>query len=200
MNNIIEFPKSKNEKILEAIGCFSHDNADIALKKFLILIDDECYEASAFVGAIHEYGGKGINCDYTKAKFYYEQSVEKFGAVEGYLGLIRIYYHGLGIEVNYCKVLELCETLTEDSNNQYALFIMGKMNLFGYCVSRNFIKAEEYFTKAWNKGYVFGLTYLGILEQYKGNKFKGFILKMKAGFSAYMIGRKNINDPRIREI
>lgn len=200
MSNIIEFPKSKNEKILEAIDCFGHDNADIALKKFLNLIDDGCYEASAFVGAIYEYGGEGVNRDYIKARFYYEQSVECFGAVEAYLGLIRIYYYGLGIVNDYCKALNLCEILLEENDNKFACFIKGKMYLYGYCVARDFNKSEEYFKRAWEQGYVFGLTYLGILEQYKGNKLKGLILKIKAGFRAFIIARKNINDSRIREI
>lgn len=200
MNNIANFPKTKNKKIAEAVEIFGHNTADTALVEFKKLIDEGCDEAFAFVGAIYEYGGKNINHDYVKAKFYYDQSVERFGAVEAYLGLIRIYYYGLGVEKDFCKAFEYCSILVEEKNNPYANFLIGKMYMEGCCVDKDLERSKEYYKKAWENGYVFGLTYLGILEQRMGHKFRGWLMRIKAGFLCFMIARKNINDPKIREI
>lgn len=199
-NNIIIFPATKNKQLEEALQIFGTNEADIALNKFKKLIDDGCDEAYAFVGAIYEVGGNNVNKDYDKARFYYEQSVERFGATEAYLGLVRIYYYGKGVEKDYCKAFEYCAILSEDADNVYGNFLIGKMYMDGHCVDKDLDKAKEYFKKSWDKGYVFGLTYLGLLEQHIGNNVKGWIYRIKAGFIGYKIARKNISDPSIREI
>lgn len=200
MKDIINFPKTKNQKIAEAADYFSHDNAETALEKCIKLIDDGYDEAFAFVGAIYEIGGHNVTKDYDKARFYYEQSVERFGATEAYLGLVRIYYYGMGVEKDYCKAFEYCTILSEDADNVYGNFLIGKMYTDGHCVDKNLDKAKEFFKKAWDKDYVFGLTYLGLLEQHLGHNIKGWMFRIKAGFISYKIARKNISDPRIREI
>ena len=161
---ILNFPKTKNNKLKNAIINFGIETADTALREFINLIDDGCDEAYAFVGAIYECGGKNVNQDYEKALFYYEQSVERYGAVEAYLGLVRIYYYGLGVVRDYCRAFEYCTTLIEETDNMYANYMIGKMSKDGYCVEKDPNKAKEYFTKAWRLGYVFGLTNLGLLE------------------------------------
>lgn len=196
---ILNFPETKNQKIQNAINNFGIEAADTALREFIKLIDDGCDEAYAFVGAIYECGGENVNQDYEKALFYYEQSVERYGAVEAYLGLVRIYYYGLGVERDCCKAFEYCTTLVEETDNMYANYVIGKMYMDGCCVEKDSSKAKEYFTKAWESGYVFGLTSLGLLEQSLGNIVKGWYLRIKAGFIAFMIARENVDDRRIRE-
>jgi uncharacterized protein len=198
-SKILNFPETKNQKIKNAISIFRAETADIALREFVRLVDDGCDEAFAFVGAIYEYGGEKVNQDYEKALFYYEQSVERYGAVEAYLGLARIYYYGLGVKRDCCKALDYCKTLLEETDNMYANYVVGKMYMDGCCVEKNPVKAREYFLRAWELGYVFGLTNLGFLEQSLGHIVKGWYLRVKAGFIAFMIARKNINDRRIRE-
>ena len=200
MNNIIELPRTKNKKIQEAINVFSQDNFDIALIEFTKLIDEGCDEAFSFVGAIYEFGGNNVDRDYDKARFYYEQSIERYGAVVAYHGLIRMYYYGLGVNKDCCKALEYCNILVEDKDDVYANFLIGKMYMDGCCVDKDLKAAKKYFSKAWEKGYVFGLTYLGFLEQQRGSYIKGLLLRVKAGIMCYFMARKNINDPRIREI
>jgi len=164
------------------------------------LIDDGLDEAYAFVGAIYEFGGKDVKIDYEKARFYYEKSIEKFGAVESYLGLARIYFYGLGVEKDYCKAFELYQVLSEDNDNMFANYMLGKMYVEGLCVDQNYILAKEFFNKSWNKGYVFSLTQIAALEKVLGNRFKSWILRAKAGLKAFFIERKNINDPRVSRI
>lgn len=200
MKNVIDFPKTKSEKVQKAIDLFTNDTAGLALTEFNKLIDQGYDEAFSFVGNIYECGGKDVECDYEKARFYYEQSLERTGSVAAYLGLIRIYYYGLGIEKDCCKALEYCSILVEEINHPHANFFIGKMYMEGCCVEQNLDQAKEYFMNAWEQGYVFGLTYIALIEQKSGYKFRAWIKRARAGLTAYNIGRKNINDPRIREL
>ncbi len=70
----------------------------------------------------------------------------------------------------------------------------------GCYVEKDIEKSKEFFEKAWKGGYVFGLTYLGIAEQKSGHKLLGWLHRIQAGILTFRIGRKNINDARIREI
>lgn len=200
MSNIVEFPSSENEKLRKAMELFSHGTADLALAEFTKLIDQGYDEAFSFVGNLYECGGRNIERDYSKAKFYYEQSIERIGAVAAYLGLIRIYYYGLGVERDCCKALEYCTVLAEEADHPYANFYIGKMYMEGCCVKKDIEKSKEFFKKAWERDYVFGLTYLGIANQKSGHKLRGWLYRIKAGILAFRIGRKNINDGRIREL
>ncbi len=200
MSNIIEFPSSGNGELQKAMDLFSRNTADLALAEFTKLIDQGYDEAFSFVGNLYECGGRNVECDYSKAKFYYEQSVERTGAVAGYLGLIRIYYYGLGVERDCCKALEYCTVLSEEVDHPYANFYIGMMYMEGCCVEKDVEKSKEYFKKAWKEGYVFGLTYLGIANQKTGHNLRGWLYRIKAGILAFMIGRKNIKDARIREL
>ncbi len=200
MNNIVEFPSSENEKLRKAMDLFGRDTADLALAEFMKLIDQGYDEAFSFVGNLYECGGRNVESDYSKARFYYEQSVERVGAVAAYLGLIRIYYYGLGVERDCCKAFEYCTLLLEEADHPYANFYMGKMYMEGCCVDKDIEKSKEFFERAWRSDYVFGLTYLGIAEQKSGHKLLGWLYRIKAGILAFRISRKNINDARIREL
>lgn len=200
MSNIVEFPSSGDEDLQKAMDLFSHDSADQALAEFVKLIDQGNDEAFSFVGNLYESGGRNVERDYSKAKFYYEQSVERVGAVAAYLGLVRIYYYGLGVERDCCKAFEYCTVLAEEADHPYANFFIGRMYMEGCCVDKNIEKSKEFFKKAWDQDYVFGLTYLGIAEQKSGYMLRGWMCRIKAGILAFRIGRKNINDARIREL
>lgn len=197
---VINFPKTKNSKLRRAMDAFSTENAATALEEFVRLIDEGCDEAFAFVGAIYEFGGKGVPRNFYKARFYYEQSAERFGAVEAYLGLVRIYFYGLGVERDCSKVYEYCSMLSEDTGSMYADFFIGRLYMEGCYLEQDFVEAERRFYSAWRKGYVFALTYLGFLEQKRGNTLKGWWLRVRAAVACFNIATKNSNDPRIREM
>ncbi|WP_022949293.1 tetratricopeptide repeat protein [Methylohalobius crimeensis] len=200
MRNVIQFPETKDKKLSTAISIFWDHTADSALEAFKRLVDEGYDEAFAFIGAIYEFGGKNVARDYAKAKFYYEQSIERFGAVEAYLGLIRIHYYGLGVERDCCKALEYCTLLSEEANHPLANVYIGRIYMEGCCVDKDIEKSKEFFKKAWKRGYVFGLTYLGIAEQKSGHRLLGWLHRIKAGILAFRISRMNINDDRIREL
>ena len=200
MSKILDLPISENKKLQKAINLFDRGTADLALAEFTKLIAQGCDEAFSFVGNLYEFGGRNVERDYSKARFYYEQSVERVGAVAAYLGLTRIYYYGLGVERDCSKALEYCMPLSGEADHPYAHFYMGRMHMEGCCVDKDIEIAKDFFEKSWRGGYVFGLTYLGIAEQQSGHKLLGWFHRIKAGLLAFIVSLKNINDARIREI
>lgn len=200
VGDIHKTSKKISKRLNGAMSLFSRDTADEALSEFLDLIDLGCDEAFSFVGNLYECGGRNVRRDYLKARFYYEQSIERVGSVAAYLGLIRIYYYGLGVECDYRKAFEYCSILANEENDPYANFYLGKMYMGGLYVDENIKEAMVYFDRSWGGGYVFGLTYLGLCSQKDGRLFKGWIYRLRAAYHAYKIGRRNIRDPRIREL
>lgn len=200
MNKSMGINSKVDERLRNAIADFSKITADEALSEFLALIDLGCDQAFSFVGNIYECGGRNVGRDYAKARFYYEKSVETVGSVAAYLGLIRLYYYGLGVESDYKKAFEYCCNLSEKTDDPYANFYLGRMYMDGCFVAKDLEKAMHYFKRSWGKGYVFGLTYLGICFQKKGRNVRGWVIRMKAGLSAYRIARKDIGDWRIRQL
>ncbi len=199
MNNVVDFPYTRDEKLRQAMRLFSKGTADLALVEFKKLIDEGCDEAYSFVGNLYAVGGNNVARDYEKARFYYEQSIERVGSVAAYIGLIRIYYYGLGVERDCGKALRYCQVLVEKENHPQANFYIGKMHMDGCGVERDVEKSKDFFRRSWDRGYVFGLTYLGFAEQQTGHYIRGWIYRIKAGVLAYSIGRKNSKDARIRE-
>ena len=197
-SNIIYFPKTKDQRLNNAVRLFAKDTADVALNEFESLIDDGFNEAYAFIAALYECGGNGVSKDYQKAKFYYEKSIESYGAVEGYIGLARIYYHGLGVERDYKMAVNYFHDAGQDDESGFSYYMLGIMHLNGLGVEPNIDAAKKYFEEAWYRKHVFGLTGLSMVEQQQGNRLKSIMLRIKAGWLAYRLAGKNINDPRIR--
>jgi TPR repeat protein len=198
-SKILEFPASFEQRLQSALDDQARGNCSGALKKFIAMIDDGCPAAYAFVGLFYEIGCPGVEKDYEKARFYYERAIEQHGSAEAYLGLGRIYYFGRGVDPDYCKAFKYYDLVAREAkNNGVACLMLGQMYQLGQCIEKDFQKAKECYQKAWQRGYVFGLTYLGKLEQQMGHPVKGWLHRLKAGFMGYTIARKDPHDSRLR--
>lgn len=195
---IIDFPGSPNQRLQVAMNSYAREDYAAALPRFLALIDEGCSDAYVFVGSIYEMGCGGVNQDLEKASFYYQKSVEEFGAVEAYLALARFYYFGKGVDQDYKKALDYYSIVDEESHHPVAALMLGRMHQYGHGVEKDMVKAKAYYETTANKGYVMGLTYLGQLEQETGKYFRGLLLRIKAGILAFRIGRRDIHDSRFR--
>lgn len=197
-SNILQFPKTIDAKLIEVLDAHDQDDDVSALEKCLLLIDEGCTEAYVFAGAFYEKGSKGIDVDFSKARFYYERSIEECGAVEAYLGLARIYYYGRGVEVDHCKALSFYERVVNETDNAVASLMLGRIYEQGLCLERNLEKAKEYYQRAWDAGHVLGLTHLGLIEQKTGNYLRGILLRIRAGYLGFKTAVKNPYDWRLR--
>ena len=94
-SNIFPFPKTVDDKLQTVLEAHYQGNDIGALQQCMSLIDDGYAEAYVFAGALYEKGGNGVEPDFSRARFYYEKSVEERGAVEAYL----VYW--IAIKSNY---------------------------------------------------------------------------------------------------
>jgi TPR repeat protein len=188
------------QRLQSALDDQTRGDCSGALKKLIALIDDGCSEAYAFTGVIYEVGCTGVEKDYQKARFYFERAIEQHGSLEAYLGLGRIYYFGRGVDPDYCKAFEYYTLITREAKDSgIAFLILGQMYEHGQCVQKDLQKAKECYEKAWQKGYVLGLTYLGKLEQGMGHPIKGWFHRFRAGFVGLNVSmRSPRNNWRLR--
>lgn len=198
-SKIIEFPASLEKRLQSALDDEAKGNYSSALKKFIALIDAGCPAAFGFVGGYYELGAPDIERDYEKARFYYERDIEEYGSREAYLGLARLYYFGRGVDRDYCKAFEYYDLVVKEAeHNGVAYLMLGQMYQYGQCADKDLQKAKDCYQKAWRKGYVLGLTYLGKLEQEMGHPVRGWLHRLRAGFVGYRIARKDPHDSRFR--
>lgn len=196
---VIEFPAYRPRRLEAAIDAFyKSDDLATTLKEFIELIDEGYKEAYFFAGCIYEEGGGGVKQDLHKASFYYQKSIEESGAVEAYLGLAKFYYYGMSVEPDYTKAFEYYSIVDEDTDNAIAQLMLGRMYQHGQGTKKDLAKAREYYNKAVAKGNVYAMQNLAFLEEELGNWLKGLWLRLKAGFMAFNIGRKNMKDVRLR--
>lgn len=184
----------------DAIKLFHPDTADLALRKFLALSESGCDEALSFVGDLYFHGGQGVAQNVERAKEFYEAAIEANGSVAAYLGLIKMYFNGLGVEQDYCQAYELCGFLVKEIDHPYAHFYLGRMYMNGLCVDVDFSRARNHFETSWSHGYVFALTELGFLDKKSGHLLRSLFYRIKAAAVAYFIAVKNPKDHRVREL
>jgi TPR repeat protein len=196
---VINLKPDQQRRLAAAIDRF-YSSAELAgtLKEFVNLIDQGCADAYFYAGCIYEDGGGGVEQDLDKARFYYQKSIEESGAVEAYLGLAKFYYYGMGVERDYVRAFEYYKIVDEDTGNVLAQLMLGLMYQHGQGVQKDLTRAREYFRRAIDKGNVYAIQHLAFLEEELGNRLKGIWLRIKAGFLAFNVARKNPKDPRLR--
>lgn len=191
MSNVVHYPKSIEERLKEAVRLYRNELFLHAVESFKKLADDGCDDAFVYLGSLYESSKSGLQ-DFENAYFYYMQAVERGGYVSAYLGLIRIHLYGEGYLKDYGKALEYCKRVIEESQHPYAYFFLGHMYLEGMGVEVNVEKAIENFKKAWEGGYVFGLTFIGLIECKRGHYLKGWWHRLRAGWYGFrMVGNSN---------
>jgi TPR repeat protein len=196
--NILNFPSSNNHRFDVAVSHYARGEYNTALKEAIALIDEGYGHANTLAGAIYERGGDGVKQDYEKAKFYYQMAVDEVGAVEGWLALGRLHYFGKGMQPDYEKAFYYYSVVDQDTENAIAYLMLGQMYMEGKGVPKDLGKAREYFIKAENMGSIFALTYQGLLEMECGYYLKSLWLRLKAGYRAFLIAKRDPSDLRLR--
>jgi TPR repeat protein len=199
MSNLVSFPRSNNRAFVEAIGRLSSNTAESAVKEFGRLLDAGCQEAYSVLGALYELGGVGVEQDFSKAHFYYERALDTSPTVQAYLGLARLHFFGHGVEQDCCKALEYCITVLEQDNDAQVHFYAGRIYLHGCCEERDLEKAKQHFWSAWEQGYVYGLTYYGVIQTKQGYWVTGWLNRFRAAWRIFRLSRVNPADSTIRE-
>lgn len=162
------------------------------------MVADGYYETCVSIGKGYEYGEGGIKTDLDKARKYYELSIEKLQSVEGMLCLARLYYFGWGVTRDLKIAFDYYKKVAEKNDHAFAYYMLGKMYYLGEYVSVDYDQAKKYFEKGWEKGHVYSLTFLALIEQKQGRFLNGLKLRLKAMLCVLKIPAKDTIDPRLR--
>lgn len=197
--NVVELPSSVEARLEKAIAAFdAGDNSPALLDEFLDLINKGSQEANYYVGMIYEDGTNGAEKNPEFALFYYQKSAEGYGYLQGNLAVARMHYHGAGVPQNYTKALEYYSHVAQQNEHFVASFMLGRMYHHGQGIEKDLKKAREWYERAIAKGSVYGMLNLAMLEAEEGHWLRSLVLRVKAGWTAFRISRKNPRDPRLR--
>ncbi len=180
----------------------TYNNGDMAGALYLLRkMADEGVAPTAFaaIGNIYEVGGGGVEQDSKKAKHWFHRAICEANDIDGYFGMARLYYFGLGVDINYKKVLEYYQFIEEESvkPEPFVYCAIGRMYQLGQGVDINFGIAKKYYQEGIALGSVQALAALGRLEIQSGNIFLGCYLRIKATLQAVSIFIKNKSDRRL---
>ena len=197
--SLLQFPATADSRLELAIKAFdSGNNSNNLLSEFLDLIDKGSKEANYYVGCMYEDGTNGIQKNPEYAFFYYKQSVEGFGYLEGYLALARLNYHGIGTPQDYERAFKYYTHIVEKKEHPIACFMLGRIYQHGTGTEKDLKLARRWYQRAIAHGSVYGMINLAMLEAEEGHLLKSKGLRLIAGLRAYWIARKNPHDARLR--
>ena len=197
--NLLQFPLTNDIRLESAIKAFdSGDGSKKLLDEFIYLVNEGFAEASYFLGCIYEDGTDEVPKNFENAFFYYQQSAEEIGYLEGVLALGKMYYHGMGTQQNYQNAFKYYKIVFNKNAHPVASFMLGRMYQYGTGVDKNVELARYHYNLAVASGNVYGLINLSLLEAQEGNKFKSIWLRYLAGLRTFLIAKNNPKDVRLR--
>ncbi|KAK4884553.1 hypothetical protein RN001_000824 [Aquatica leii] len=130
------------------------------IEYYQLLAEKGDIQAQVGLGQLHYQGGRGVDLDYLKAKYYFTQAANAGNAIAmAYLG--KIYLDGSDdIKQDNESALKYFKKAS-DLNNPVGQSGLGLMYLYGRGVEKDYIKAHKYFLAAADKGWVDGQLQLG---------------------------------------
>lgn len=198
-HKLLQFRLPVGSRLEAAISYFdSGDNTKELYEEFIDLIDNGCKEANYYVDCMYEDGTNGVQKNPAHAFFYYTQSVNGFGYVEGYLTLARLYCHGVGVPQNYEQAFFYYDHVAQKKEHPVACFMLGRMYQYGTGPKKDLKLARAWYLRSIAQGNVYGMLNLANLEFEEGHLLSGLWLRIKAGLYAFWIARKQPHDARLR--
>lgn len=200
MNNIIEFPEIRSLRMVKALNAFdAMDDSKLLADEFRLLAETGLAEANFYLGSMYENGSNGLPEDIPLALEQYELAARKIGLLDAYMAQARLFYHGKGgIEKDVCKAQNMYEQIRNYNRNPIACFMLGRIYQYGEGVEKDLSKAESLYKMAIEQGYVYGMLNLAVLYAEKKMHFSNLVMRVRAGFQAFRVSRKNPRDVRLR--
>lgn len=197
--NLLLFPISSELRLERAIKSFDlGEGSKKLLDEFLYLINQGLSEANYFVGCIYEDGTNEVPKNLEYAFFYYQQSADEIGYLEGILALGKMYYHGMGTQKNYQNAFKYYKIVFEKNAHPVASFMLGRMYQYGEGVNKNLSLARDFYNLAIKSGNIYGMINLAMLEREDGHILTSIWIRCLAGLKAFLIAKKNPHDVRLR--
>lgn len=128
--------------------------------------DNASAPAQLLLGQLYE-DGSGVKPDYAIAADCYLKALHAGNrdAMDRLMNVVRIFYYGHGVPINYPKAAELVQPLADKGFSE-AEYMLGIMYYFGRGLDQDYPKAAETYTRAAKKGlaqaqYMLGTLYEG---------------------------------------
>lgn len=150
------------------------------------------------LGILYEIGCDQVPRDLAVARSWYEKAAAE-GVVEAIRSLGRFYFLGLGVTKNYEKSFSYYSML-DAHEDMRALHAIGIMYLNGLGVEKDTSKARDFFYQSTNLGSFLAMKHWGYSEGLLGHKWKGMLIRVKAGFHILVVGLRDVYDDRLRPL
>jgi TPR repeat protein len=187
---------NRNAQFESAVYRFDNgDSTKQLYDEFVSLADAGHDEANYFLGCINEEGSNGVSKNLEHAFFYYQRSVETIGYVEGCLSAARLKYQFDEVGKDYEYAFKHYQLVAD---HIVAMFMLGRMYQYGQGAKKDVAMARMWYQKSIDKGSVYGMINLAILEAEEGNWLKSKLLRLRAGLNAIRISLKSRRDIRLR--
>lgn len=205
MGQVIDLKKKTSDpRWEEAKRYYREGKYDRALKVFESLAEDDFVVAYYYVGNILEIGKGGVVQDLDGARSWYRQAIDALedegGAQEvvehAYLGIARLALKGHGDAGSITDVVQYLEKRC-DTNNPYALSMLGALYFDGKGVQKDLAKAAQFYERAAAQGYVLPMVHLCRLKRQNGQFLSEWYWRLKATWTAFRIRRKDPSDKRL---
>ena len=166
---------------------------------FIQLIDCGFAEANYFVGCMYEDGSNGVERNLEHARFYYQQSIDELGYLEGFLAVARFYYFGHGVPEDFGIAYKYFSHVAHYAKHPVAYVMLGRMNQYGQGTEINAEAARTLYINAIQLGNISGMINRAVLERSEGYFFRAVFLYCKASLMAFCIRMKSPKDARLRD-
>ena len=188
---------SVNTRLAKAKQALDVENYGDARDQYEILAGIGSKEALLALGYIYERGGKGVERDYSAARYWFERSLNEGKAVRAALALGKFYYLGLGVPVDFVRSYSYLAKV-EQSNDAVALLRLGVMFELGKGVPKNIDRARSLYRRSARLKNIFARKNLGVLEVKRGNVLIGLLLWSSAFLQGVTLGLIKRYDSRLQ--
>src|SRR5436190_8093029 len=178
--NVVQLRASQEERLIAATDLLYRGKGSSALYEIQRVIDEKYFIAHVIAGQLFERGAGDVAQDFGKAKYHYTEAVDRANAVHGLLGLGRLHFFGRGVRQDHVMAIEYYRLAERVSDHPLIRLMLGRLFLADKGIQVDRARAREYFWYAANRGYVYGWTYLALLERQEGRWLPALHLALKA--------------------
>lgn len=178
----------------EAIAYLDNEDRESALFIFRSLYKKGMLQSARMIAIIYETASEFDELqDYEKALRWYEISAYEAKDIMGYIGLSKIYFYGLGVDIDLDNSLRLLEKI-EGSGYHLVHFFKGKVLMSKSTEGFTLDSAKKEFETAYKKGNLVSLLYLSEIAKKERKNFLAFKYRFIGFFKLLFALYKNTND------
>ena len=191
----MKFPDQEPARYQRSLDLWLDGKAAAALALLEPMLDKGDAHAHALAGAIYEFGGDGIEVDFSKAKYCYELAAES-GALAACFGLARMHFFGKGVERDLASAQEIYSAILEEVDDPAAHIGLARIYLDDQW-EPNLPLAEQHLKRPVVSGYVEAYALMVKLRRKQGRVFSAIGFEIRSRLKAAFYVMKDRNDPRL---